>query len=130
MSSSQAALVAIAVLILLAACFVIGLLLGRERGTKPSAVEEPAGEPVAAEEEPQEAAEEVPEGPLAVDPHNPPYYSHYRPKRGYDPTTAPKCTCHQRTLALDQKVLIWPIPHHPMGGVEVLCEETYRKAKA
>lgn len=62
--------------------------------------------------------------PRVIDPNDPPRYMHYRP-RSYDPTRAPRCTCHRRVIEYDEKVLLWPIPGHPEGGMDLLCEATY-----
>lgn len=63
----------------------------------------------------------------AIDPNNPPYYSRYRID-GYDRTLAPKCSCHSRTIDPGEQILIWPIPGHPDGGVDVFCKMTYQEA--
>lgn len=62
--------------------------------------------------------------PQPIDPQHPPRYSLYRP-RDYDVDRAPKCTCHGETLRYGQKVLLWPIPGHPEGGMDIFCEKTY-----
>lgn len=62
----------------------------------------------------------------AIDPEDPPRWIIYRPQ-GVRP--APMCTCHGIPLVEGQKVLLWPIPGHPSGGVDLICERAVAEAK-
>ena len=64
----------------------------------------------------------------AVDESNPPYYANYK-RRGYVEAEAPECSCHQgRKVQAGERVLIWPIPNHPDGAVDIFCMETCYQA--
>lgn len=67
--------------------------------------------------------------PQAIDPKNPPRYSRYAP-RHYDIDRAPRCSCHVRPVTFGDVVLLWPIPNHPEGGMDIFCAETYERAKS
>lgn len=62
--------------------------------------------------------------PQAIDPDNPPRYQVYNPRR-YDPEKAVRCTCHGIPAAKGETMLLWPIPGHPEGGMDVFCSRTY-----
>jgi hypothetical protein len=65
----------------------------------------------------------------AIDPDNPPWYSVYRPEH-YDPDKAPRCACHREVIKYGDQILLWPIPHHPDGAVDIFCAKTYTQVKA
>lgn len=58
----------------------------------------------------------------AIDPNNPPTYQVYRPRSG---VSTLKCTCHEETIQPGERVLLWPIPEHPDGAMDVFCQRTY-----
>jgi hypothetical protein len=92
--------------------------LGRRSGrrSEPGPVAE---QPVVPEEDLDEAREA-----RAIDPNNPPRYSVYKPDT-YSLLRAPHCSCHDRPILQGEKVLLWPIPGHPDGGIDIFCEKTY-----
>ena len=64
------------------------------------------------------------EEPRLIDENDPPRYSHYLPDV-YHAERAPRCSCHQRPIKRGERVLLWPIPDHPDGAIDIFCEETY-----
>lgn len=66
----------------------------------------------------------VPSQPKVVDPNNPPRFSVYRPRVYRE--GAMRCTCHQDPIIPGEKILLWPIPNHPDGGMDVYCARTYQ----
>lgn len=64
-----------------------------------------------------------PQEARVIDPDNPPHYRTYRGPSNEDLRL--RCTCHNRPLPNGATVLFWPIPDHPDGGIDLLCEETF-----
>lgn len=63
----------------------------------------------------------------AIDEANPPYYQNYRgPHEGRERL---RCTCHNEPFPDGARVLIWPIPGHPEGGVDLFCQRTVQEAQ-
>jgi hypothetical protein len=62
---------------------------------------------------------------LVIDVENPPTWKVYS-----NPYKAgPPCSCHGRPFKYGDKVMMWPIPGHPEGGIDLYCEETFQEAK-
>lgn len=60
----------------------------------------------------------------AIDPDNPPSWKTWK---GIDGRI--NCTCHTLPIHTGQRVLFWPIPDHPQGGVDLFCERTVKEAQ-
>lgn len=60
----------------------------------------------------------------AIDPGNPPHWVIWK---GIDGRI--NCTCHALPIRKGQKILMWPIPGHPDGGMDLFCERIVKEAK-
>lgn len=76
-----------------------------------------------AEEEPIPSAES--KSARVIDPANPPTWRVYWPKTG---ASTPVCSCHGIPLQPGDKVMLWPIPDHPDGAIDLFCERTFQEA--
>jgi hypothetical protein len=99
---------------------LIGIVVGRLVG-RHLAVRETRREPVVAYDGP--VSKNTGE-PRPFDEDNPPHYTVYNPLI-YNVLRAPRCSCHNRPIEKGEKVLLWPIPDHPEGGIDIFCEQTY-----
>jgi hypothetical protein len=103
---------------------LIGIVVGRLIGHH-LAVRETRREPEKAEPPVDVGPITKPSGePRAFDEGNPPHYTVYNPDT-YNVLRAPRCSCHNRPIEKGEKVLLWPIPDHPEGGIDIFCEQTY-----
>lgn len=86
----------------------------------------PEPEPVDDPTDPWEYQTEASPQTRVIDPDNPPTWRVYWPQSG---AQAPTCSCHGIALQPGDKVVLWPIPNHPEGAIDIFCERTFQEAQ-
>ena len=121
----ETVLVIVAIAATLVAGVCIGLLAGATRTRRwcPGLSEASAAETLHDSGEDEEEADDA---PRPVDVNNPPRLMTYNPKR---PSTI-VCTCHGDRLVPGDQVMLWPIPSHPDGALDIFCQRTIQEAQS